>query len=181
MSGFEDFCYARRMIARPMTWCAVLLVTVSLSGQQAEVSIDVPAGARQVLQVKGEGFQIYTCTSTSQSPKWVLKAPEAKLLDDAGRVVGTHFAGPSWKLSDGGQVAGELIASQPSSDSDSVAWLLLRAKPGTATGSLAGIAFIRRTNTHGGVPGTVGCQADTDAGKSERIPYTATYTFYAAQ
>jgi hypothetical protein len=169
------------MIARPLGWSSILLASVSLIGQQAAVSIDVPAGARQVLQVKGEGFQIYTCTSKSQSPKWVLTAPDAKLLDDAGHVVGTHFAGPSWKLSDGGVVQGELIASQPSSEPESIPWLLLRAKPETATGGFAGIAFIRRTNTHGGAAGTTGCQADTDTGKSERIPYTATYTFYAAQ
>jgi Protein of unknown function (DUF3455) len=169
------------MIARPVAWLAILIVSVSLIGQQAAVSIVVPTGARQVLQVKGEGFQIYTCTSTLQSPKWVLTAPDARLLDAAGHIVGTHFAGPSWKLSDGGEVVGQLIASQPSSESDSIPWLLLRAKLGTATGSLAGIAFIRRTNTHGGTSGTVGCQADTDRGKSEKIPYTATYTFYAAQ
>jgi hypothetical protein len=113
--------------------------------------------------------------------EWIFNAPEAKLLDSAGNVVGSHFAGPSWKLSDGGEVQGELVASQPASDPDSVPWLLLRAKPGTAAGSLASVAFIRRTNTRGGAPGTTGCLSATDSGKSERVPYTATYTFYATQ
>jgi hypothetical protein len=158
-----------------------MLAVLTVFAQQNAVSIDVPAGARRLLAVRGDGFQIYTCTRTSQGDKWVLKAPDAKLLNASGTVVGSHFAGPSWKLLDGGEVQGVLIASRPSPDAGSVAWLLLRAKPGTAAGSLASVSFIRRTNTHGGASGTAGCQADTDIGKSERVPYTASYTFYSAQ
>ena len=176
-----SLCYPHRMNTRAMGWATVLLAAITLAAQQNGAPVDVPAGARPILEVKGDGFQIYTCTSTPQGQKWVFKAPDAKLLDSLGNVIGSHFAGPSWKLSDGGGVQGELIASRPSPDPDSVAWLLLRAKPGTATGSLASVAFIRRTNTHGGAAGTAGCQADADPGKSERIPYTATYTFYSAQ
>jgi Protein of unknown function (DUF3455) len=164
-----------------MGFGTVLLTAITLLAQQSSISNDAPPGTRPILEVKGDGFQIYTCTSSAQGQKWMLKAPDAKLLDASGRVVGTHFAGPSWKLSDGGEVQGELIASRPSPDPDSVPWLLLRAKPGTATGSLASVAFIRRSNTHGGAAGTTGCQTDADTGKSERIPYTATYTFYSAQ
>jgi Protein of unknown function (DUF3455) len=164
-----------------MRWATVLLAAISLAAQQTALSIEVPAGARTVLEVKGDGFQIYICTRAPQGLNWILKAPDAKLLDGAGNVVGSHFAGPSWKLSDGGEVQGELIASRPSPDPDSIAWLLLRARPGTAVGSLAGVAFIRRTNTHGGAAATAGCQSDADSGKSERIPYTATYAFYSMQ
>jgi hypothetical protein len=169
------------MTARAMRWATVLLAAVTLAAQQNTVSVDVPTGARTILEVKGVGFQIYTCTRTPQGLNWILKAPDARLLDSAGNVVGSHFAGPSWKLADGGEVQGELIASRPSPDPDSVAWLLLRAKPGTAAGSLASVAFIRRTNTHGGAAGTAGCQSEADIGGSERIPYTATYTFYSMQ
>jgi hypothetical protein len=169
------------MIGRSLGCVVILLAAISALAQQNAASIDAPSGAHPMLQVKGDGFQIYTCTHISQGEKWILKAPDAKLLDASGNVIGSHFAGPSWKLSDGGEVQGELIASRPSSDPDSVAWLLLRAKPGTATGSLASVAFIRRTDTHGGAAGTAGCQTDADAGRSERIPYSATYTFYAAQ
>lgn len=169
------------MIARVMAYATVLLAATTLLAQQNSPSIDVPSGARLILAAKGEGFQIYSCTRSAQSEKWTLKAPDAKLLDDAGKVIGSHFAGPSWKLSNGGEVTGELVATHPSPDPGSVSWLLLRSKPGTATGTLANVAFIRRTETHGGVAVASGCQADTDIGKSEQIPYTATYTFYSAQ
>jgi hypothetical protein len=108
-----------------------------------------------------------------------LKAPDAKLLDDSGKEIGSHFAGPTWKLADGSQVQGALVASMPSPEAGSVPWLLLRAKPGTATGTFANVAFIRRTETHGGAAPESGCQTSVDAGKTAQIPYSATYTFYA--
>jgi hypothetical protein len=157
---------------------ACLIVSLAtLQAQQVAGSVDPPAGARIVLEAKGDGVQIYTCDGS----KWVFKAPEANLLDASGKVIGSHFAGPTWKLTDGGEVQGEVLASQPSPDAGSVAWLLLRAKPGTATGSLASVGFIRRSATHGGAAPTSGCENPADAAKTQRIAYTATYTFYARQ
>ena len=152
----------------------------ALHAQQTGGSIDLPAGTHIVLQVLGDGVQIYTCTDTPGGAKWALKAPDAKLLDASGKTVGGHFAGPTWKLEDGSQVQGELIASKVASETGSVAWLLLRAKEGTAKGSLADVAFIRRTETHGGVAPESGCATSQDAGKTVRVPYTAIYTFYKA-
>jgi hypothetical protein len=157
------------------------LTTLATAAQQPAASIDVPAGARAMLQAKGEGVQIYACTVTGGAAKWTLLGPDAKLLDPAGKQIGTHFAGPTWKLEDGSQVQGQLIASQPSPYAGSVAWLLLRAKPGSPTGQLTAVAYIRRTETHGGAPGAASCQSPSDSGKTARVPYSATYTFYAAQ
>jgi hypothetical protein len=158
---------------------AASLIFAALQAQLPGASIDVPSGARVVLQAKGEGVQIYTCTDAGGGLKWVLKGPDAKLLDAAGQTIGSHFAGPTWKLTDGSQVQGELIASKPASVANSVAWLLLRAKAGSATGKLASVEFIRRTETRGGVAAVDGCQRADDAGKTTQIPYTATYTFYS--
>ncbi len=150
----------------------------ALHALQAGASIDVPAGTSVVLQATGDGVQIYTCTDAPGGAKWVLKAPDAKLLDASGKTIGSHFAGPTWKLADGSQVQGELVASRAAPGNGSVAWLLLRAKAGTGKGSLANVAFIRRTETHGGVAPQSGCETSQDAGKTVRVPYTATYTFY---
>lgn len=157
------------------------LSVLALPAQQIQGSIELPASARPALQVTGDGVQIYVCSSATNGFKWTLKAPDAKLFDASGKIIGRHFAGPTWKLLDGGQVQGELIASKPAPEANSVAWLFLRAKAGTATGSLANIAFIRRTETHGGVAPASGCQNSNDASKTAQIPYTATYTFYAAK
>jgi len=152
----------------------------ALHARQAGASIDLPPGVQTVLQAKGDGVQIYTCTSTPAVTRWMLKAPDAKLLDASGKPIGNHFAGPTWELNDGSQVQGELVASRPSPEAGSVAWLLLRTKAGTATGALANVAFIRRTETHGGAAPASGCENSQDAGKTVRVHYTATYTFYSS-
>jgi Protein of unknown function (DUF3455) len=169
-----------------MRWVAAVLIFVAVNhlpvyAQQPGGSIDVPPGARAILAVKGKGVQIYGCVAVQDGAKWVLKEPSAKLLDAKGEQIGTHFAGPTWKLSDGSSVVGELVASQPSPDADSVAWLLLRAKAGSAAGRLAEVTFIRRTETQGGVPPANDCQKAGDVGKNVRIHYSATYTFYAGR
>jgi Protein of unknown function (DUF3455) len=151
----------------------------ALPAQQAGGSIDLPASAQVVLEATGDGVQIYTCAAAPGGVRWVLTAPDAQLLDASGKPIGRHFAGPTWKLEEGSEVKGELIASQPAPEAGSVAWLLLRAKAGTGTGSLAAVAFIRRTKTHGGVAPAAGCATPADAGKTVRVPYTATYSFYS--
>jgi hypothetical protein len=155
----------------------LIAAALTMNAQQTAWSIDPPTGAHVVLEAHGKGVQIYTCDGT----KWLLKAPDAKLLDASGKVIGSHSAGPTWTLADGGHVQGELIASKPSPEANSIPWLLLRAKAGSATGSLATVAYIRRTETQGGVAPTSGCQSAAEAGKTAQVPYTATYTFYSQQ
>lgn len=159
---------------------AALMATLTLDAQPAGASIEPPPGSRLVLQAKGVGFQIYICASAGEGSNWVLKAPDAKLFEASGKEIGAHFAGPTWKLTDGSQVQGELIASRPAPEADSAPWLLLRAKIGTGTGTLAGVAFIRRSETRGGTAPATGCRSPGDLDKTLRVPYSATYTFYAA-
>jgi len=181
MDGLSSLaiCYTRfmRILAASLIVAAVFFP--ALHARQSAASIEVPAGAQAVLQATGSGVQIYTCAATRAGGKWVFKAPEAKLLDTSGKTIGSHFAGPTWKLNDGSRVEGELVASKPSPDASSVPWLLLRAKAGSATGSLASVAFIRRTDTFGGVAPSVGCELTQDYGKTSQVPYTAPYTFYS--
>ena len=166
--------------AMPLVLAAfsALFATAQQPAPQQPASIDVPAGARVVLQAKGNGVQVYTCSQTPDGIKWTLTGPEAKLIDASGKVIGTHFAGPTWKLKDGGQVQGQKIADQPSPNG-SIPWLLLRAKAGTATGSLGAVAYIRRTETHGGVAPASGCRSAKAVAKTKKVRYTAAYTFYA--
>jgi len=150
-------------------------------GQQAGSSIEVPEGSRVVLAARGEGAQIYKCGQAQGGYNWVLTGPDARLLNDTGQQIGIHFAGPAWKLTDGSQVIGELVGSKASGDAHAVAWLLLRTKSGSATGKLSDVTYIRRTETHGGLADPSSCSTAGDGGKTARIPYSATYTFYAAK
>jgi hypothetical protein len=148
-----------------------LFLSVAGIAQQTPSSIDLSPGTHELLlEAKGEGVQIYTCTDG----KWALKAPDAKLLDSQGSVIGTHFAGPTWKLNDGSEVKGKAIASQPSPDAGSVPWLLIQAVPDTGSGKFADVNYIRRTETHGGAAPKENC-----TGGESRQPYSATYSFYS--
>src|SRR5580692_5526180 len=107
---------------------AIRLIVVAasataLNAQQPAGSIDVPEGARVVLTAKGDGVQIYSCSDSNGGFKWVLKGPDAKLLDADGKVIGTHFAGPTWQLNDGGLVQGELPVPKQSPEKGSIPWL----------------------------------------------------------
>ncbi len=151
----------------------------SLNGQHTDGSIEPPSTASLAFQAGAKGVQIYSCMTIADGVKWSLAKPNAHLFDSSGKGIGSHFAGPTWKLNDGSAVQGDLIASRPSQDVDSVPWLLLRAKANSGTGKLANIAFIRRADTHGGAAPRSGCETDKDVGKTIEVPYTATYSFYS--
>jgi hypothetical protein len=173
--------YARRMRRVAVCFLAHLSVVLAVAAQDPGSSIEVPAGSRLVMEAQGDGVQVYVCKQAGGSISWTLTGPEAQLLDPSGRPMGKHFAGPTWQLTDGSTVQGVLMASRPSSEAGAVAWLLLGAKPGTATGKMSEVAFIRRTQTHGGVADPAGCRTADDAGKTARVPYSAHYAFYAAK
>ena len=41
---------------------------------------------------------------------WTLKGPDAELRDRKNKIVGSHFAGPTWKLNDSSEVTGKAVA-----------------------------------------------------------------------
>jgi hypothetical protein len=161
--------YARRlgMIALVL---AVACIGRDSIAQTAKESIDVPPHSRLLLRAVGSGDQVYGCVNGA----WALKAPDAKLLNQEGSVIGRHFAGPTWQLNDGSRVKGRAIAKQVSRDASAVPWLLLESVGGT--GRLGTVRFIQRTGTHGGNAPDGSCSQSA----IRRVPYTATYSFYEA-
>jgi hypothetical protein len=145
---------------------------VVIFARQAGQSIEPPPGVRLVLEAKGDGAQIYTCSNS----RWVFKAPDAKLLDASGQVIGTHFAGPTWRLNDGSEVKGKTISSQPAPDGKSVPWLLLGAVPDSGSGKFASVSYIQRTETNGGAAPNEPCTTG-----ELPVPYAAKYSFYASK
>jgi hypothetical protein len=130
----------------------------------------------------GIGAQVYACRASataSSGYEWTFTAPAAVLLDDAGAIAGTHFAGPTWLANAGSSVAGMVVERAPSPDPSAIPWLLLRATPAGAPGIFATVASIQRLDTVGGVAPADGCDAE-HAGAIARVPYTAVYAFYGA-
>jgi hypothetical protein len=160
----------------------LLLAAILTSVAQAQkVSPTAPLpGQLPLLTVTGKGVQIYTCKQVDETPKWVFQAPEATLFDEKQTKVGTHTAGPQWRYQDGSTVRGEVIAKNPAPDPEAIPWLLLKAVNSQGTGLMTRVDSIRRTDTHGGLAPTTGCDAQHLEAIS-RIPYTATYTFYSVR
>ena len=102
MRGFASI---RKMWA---TLFAFGLAFSTAAQNQPEVPPEIksPAGEEVILRAHAKGVQIYSCQAGSDEKyAWALKAPKADLFDDQGKLIGTHFAGPTWKLNDGSRRA----------------------------------------------------------------------------
>ncbi len=159
---------------------SVVACVVAISPALAQDSTQPPAAQQALLTVKGDGVQIYVCKQVDGAAKWVFQAPEAKLLDAAGKEVGSHGAGPFWKSVDGSLVKGQVVSNSKAPGAGDIAWLLLKASAHEGDGVFSKVEYIRRSDTHGGVAPAAGCDAvHLDA--TVRVPYTATYAFYAGK
>jgi hypothetical protein len=134
-------------------------------------------------QVHASGVQVYECRPAKDDQsrfEWQLRAPDASLADRSGKVVGRHYAGPTWEANDGSKVVGEVTARDNGPDAAAIPWLLLRATSTSGTGILSGVLSIQRLHTAGGKAPAVGC-GQAQAGEQARIPYSADYLFYSAR
>ena len=140
--------------------------------------IQAPAGEQLVLKVHASGSQIYTCQQgTDGKFAWTLKAPEAELRDDQGKIIGNHYAGPTWKHNDGSEIKGKAVARVDSPDANSIPWLLVTVIGHSGNGVLSRVTSIQRIHTKGGQPPTSACDASSNA--EAKSSYTADYYFYA--
>jgi hypothetical protein len=169
------------MQKRVLTFLRFAVCGVAISPALAQDSTQPPTGQQVVLTVKGDGVQIYVCKQpVDGAAEWVFQAPEAKLLDAAGKEVGSHGAGPFWKSVDGSLLKGQVVANSKAPDPGAIAWLLLKASAHEGDGVFSKVEYIRRSETHGGVAPAGGCDAE-HLNRTVRVPYTARYAFYAAK
>lgn len=173
------------MITRLLQFAVLVGIATPACGQgasrpQVPDKIEAPAGEAVVLQAHATGSQIYVCQpGTDGKLAWILKAPEAELHDLQGAIIGRHYAGPTWKDSDGSEVTGKAVARVDSPDSDSIPWLLVTATGHSKDGVLSRVTSIQRIHTKGGQPPPA---ADCNTSKQNievKRSYTADYYFYA--
>jgi hypothetical protein len=151
-------------------------VSVSTNAQTAPAvpdNLKPPAGAALILQARAAGDQIYVCDGSS----WTFSRPDARLFDESGKQIGSHFAGPTWEYSDGSRVTGKAI-SNATPDPQSISWLLLEAKGHEGSGLLSSVTSIQRIETKGGTAPVAVCDAQ-HKGQETRSHYTAIYRFYS--
>ncbi len=162
----------------PLTLAAMALTASVASAQPVPDRIQVPAGNAPYLQAHAIGAQVYACAATADGPKWQFVAPQAILYDDHARLIGIHFAGPTWQTRDGSQVKAARVDGV-TVDPTAIPWLLLK-QTSTTPGRLAATTYVQRLNTRGGLePAASKCSTAT-VGNERKVLYTADYRFWRA-
>lgn len=147
---------------------------------RAARAIEPATPTRLLGTIAATGVQIYECQAVaSKAPDWVFIAPEAELFDSAGRPVGTHGAGPHWTASNGSRIVGAVRSRADAPQAGAIPWLLLAAQSNAATGMFAGVTYVQRVDTHGGVAPQGGCTT-ASLGQRVRVPYRAAYRLLVA-
>ena len=142
---------------------------VKIAKPEVPEELKVSSGEEVLLRAHAKGVQIYSCkTGPDGKYAWVLKRP-----------IGTHFAGPSWKLNDGSEVIGEVTEKHGAAKSGAVPWLLLKAIGHKGTGLLDKVTSIQRVNTEGGIADATRACAGSNTGTEIESAYSADYYFYA--
>lgn len=143
-------------------------------------ALAIPDGNKLFRVGHAVGVQIYSCSAAPGGGTWTFVAPRADVYDNHGKLIMTHFAGPTWQARDGSYVVGRKDAGV-SVDPTAVDWLKLSATA-TSVGpdgdQLAHTTFVQRLNTSGGIaPPASTCDSGT-TGTLAAVPYTADYYFW---
>ena len=155
---------------------ALLVASIPWIGALAETplpdAIAAPA-TTIVLSAHAQGSQVYSCKAgTDGKLAWTFVEPVAALTA-GGKVVGRHYAGPTWEHIDGSAVVGKVAGNAPGAAANDIAWLKLDVISHRSSGVLAGVTTVQRINTLGGKLEGV-CDK---AGDSRSMPYAADYVF----
>ena len=165
------------MLTRLLLTFAALTLFQDVALPQTEdvpPALAVQQGAILSGKYAAKGVQIYVCRAKEDANEWAFKAPEAKLVDAEGRPFAKHYAGPTWEAPDGSKAVGKVLANEPAPKAGAIPWLLLSAES-SASGALAGVRFVQRVNTAGGVAPSGACPT---VGEEQPVDYTADYIFY---
>jgi hypothetical protein len=172
----------------PLVLC-LSAVLAACASQPSVPAVQVPdnlkpaAGEAMMSVVAARGVQIYECRARKDNPaagEWAFVAPEAELLDSAGKVIGKHYAGPHWEAGDGSKIVGAVKARADAPQGGAIPWLLLSTKSVGGSGTFSKVTSIQRVGTVGGLAPADGC-SNALFGKTARVAYAADYVMFAAR
>ena len=164
---------------KKLVYLAAFLPAIVSASASIPDAIRPPAGQVVKLTVHAQGDQIYQCTLNGGVYSWQTQAPDAKLFDAQGHVVGNHYSGPVWEYKEGSRVVGRVVNKLDVDPASSISWLLVEVVSHKGKGMFSDVNFINRINTHGGLEPLSGCGSN-HLGVEKRVAYTADYVFYTA-
>jgi hypothetical protein len=180
MTMFSSFVSLTRLAAMFAAGTSLLVAAddASVKDGMVEVPAELNPNKLSIFRVvSATGAQVYTCSrNPAGAPGWILKGPDAQLFDPQGKLVGKHYAGPTWEDLDGSKVVGEIKTSMPAPVDKAVPWLFVNAKSREGSGTFTQAQAIVRMETTGGTAPGDGCE-EGRAGQELRVPYTAVYVF----
>src|SRR4051794_20536887 len=150
---------------------SLAVVQVAMAGPLSPTvpdEIKVGDGNKVFLVGHARGVQSYTCNGST----WSSAVPRANLYNDNGKLIITHFRGPTWQARDGSQAAGTVV-NKVNVDRSAIDWVLLptTTRPGADGDRLVDTPVIHRIPTAGGLPPPApDCNAAT-AGTVIEVPY----------
>jgi hypothetical protein len=164
----------------PMRLWPLLALAACAAPPAPSPAVLAPAtNATTALVTGARGVQIYECRTKADGFEWAFVAPRADLLDAAGRVVGSHGAGPFWQAADGSRIVGRVTARADAPHAGAIPWLLLDARSDGAAGVLAKVTQVQRLNTEGGLAPAAGCNLER-LGQRVNVPYRADYRVFVS-
>jgi hypothetical protein len=180
MTMFSTFVRLTRLAAMVAAGTSPLVAVDGAGAKDAMVEVPAALNPNKLSifrVVSATGVQVYTCARNAAGARgWILKGPDAQLFDPQGKLVGKHYAGPTWEDLDGGKVVGQARTSMPAPADKAVPWLLLDAKSHEGSGAFTQAQAVVRMETVGGSAPGDGCE-EARAGQELRVPYTAVYVF----
>jgi hypothetical protein len=144
---------------------------------EVPADVQVPDGHKVFLVSHAAGVQIYSCNGAGA---WTLVAPRANLYGDNGKLLATHYGGPTWEALDGSKV----VAARDGGvtvDPTAIPWLRLKTTSASSGGDgdrLAQTTYIQRVATTGGLAPAASTCTTATAGHIEEVTYTADYYFW---
>src|SRR5215216_7762141 len=89
------------IVAAVAAWPLAQLAHAGPAAPEVPSTIQVRGGNKVFLVGHAVGVQIYACNRTASGYVWGLVAPRADLYDDDGKLIMTHYGGPTWRAEDG--------------------------------------------------------------------------------
>jgi Protein of unknown function (DUF3455) len=150
-----------------------------MSAPEVPPAIAVPAGNKPVMTLKGVGQLAYECRAKAGAAgayEWAFAGPDAVLQDSRGNQVGKYYGGPTWEHRDGSKLGGKQLAVSPGG-AGNIPLQLVQANPVSGIGAFAGVTYIQRVNTAGGVVPPAPCD-EASIGSKRTVGYSADYVFF---